>query len=121
MSLSQQRKSPEDQEAILKYKIISMIDDHQLLAIELITGRRHQIRAQFAAIGCPIVGDQRYGSKNLDDPLALHCSCLKFIHPIKKTPLIILDVPKTNNRVWQPFKNKMMEWGKEVKEKNYEG
>jgi len=118
MSVSNQRRSADDQEAILKYKIISMIDDHQLLAIELITGRRHQIRAQLAFIGCPILGDHRYGSKHLEDSLALHCSCLKFIHPIKNIPMVLLDVPKTNNRIWQPFKNKMMEWGQEVRGKN---
>lgn len=58
MNVSGHRRSSSDQEAILKYEVLSVIDDYQLWAIELVTGRRHQIRAQLAHIGAPIVGDK---------------------------------------------------------------
>lgn len=51
------------------------------LEIELLTGRTHQIRAQLAALGAPIVGDTAYGSKahSTDGSIALECVRLSFI------------------------------------------
>jgi 23S rRNA pseudouridine1911/1915/1917 synthase len=51
--------------------------------LTLETGRRHQIRVQLAEAGCPIVGDEKYGSAT--DPakrLALHACALRFEHPV---------------------------------------
>ena len=51
-------------ESILDYTWISQNSDGTAkLKVDLYTGRHHQIRAQLAAIGCPIVGDTKYGSK----------------------------------------------------------
>jgi 23S rRNA pseudouridine1911/1915/1917 synthase len=51
------------------------------LEIELLTGRTHQIRAQLAALGAPIVGDTAYGShlKSTDGSIALECVRLSFL------------------------------------------
>ena len=54
-----------------------------LIEITLHTGRYHQIRAQFGAIGHPIIGDAKYGSKTLSDAIAIHHSFLSFPHPVK--------------------------------------
>lgn len=57
-----------------------------LLEIDLETGRYHQIRAQLSAIGCPIVGDSKYGStsKTSNGTIALHSRELHVMHPTQK-------------------------------------
>ena len=49
--------------ARLRYRCLDQTDNRSLLEIELETGRRHQIRLQLAAMGCPIAGDRRYGAR----------------------------------------------------------
>jgi len=49
--------------AELDYEVVEKKDNNYLIKIILKTGRSHQIRAQLSAIGCPIVGDIKYGSK----------------------------------------------------------
>ena len=57
-----------------------------LLLIDLITGRRHQIRAQLAGHGMPLLGDRRYGLMDDRDrqvpTVALHACVLSFPHPV---------------------------------------
>ena len=50
-------------EARLSYRVLETADDRSLVEVELETGRKHQIRLQLAHIGCPIVGDVRYGAR----------------------------------------------------------
>jgi 23S rRNA pseudouridine1911/1915/1917 synthase len=68
--------------AILNYEEI----EKGVCKVELVTGRYHQIRAQFAAIGCPILGDLKYGSTKIGKTLGIDlCHYeLKFPHPITK-------------------------------------
>lgn len=71
------------QKAELSYKILQSSEKYHLLEIELMTGRFHQIRSQLAAIGCPIVGDLKYGYKRSspDGSIFLQSSTLSFNHP----------------------------------------
>jgi 23S rRNA pseudouridine1911/1915/1917 synthase len=73
----------------LDYQIIHQQGPLSLLKIDLITGRYHQIRAQLSHIGCPIIGDLRYGNtKNLEVGLiALHHHQLVIAHPTLNTSL----------------------------------
>lgn len=69
-------------EATTHYRVLSESQARSLLEITLETGRRHQIRAQLAAAGCPIVGDKKYGAKtNPVKRIALHANFLKLLHP----------------------------------------
>lgn len=49
--------------ASLKYRVVEDRGETSLIEIELGTGRTHQIRVQMAAIGCPVVGDDKYGDR----------------------------------------------------------
>lgn len=79
--------------AILTYKVLETKKHITLVEIRLVTGRYHQIRAQLAAIGCPIIGDHKYGSQ-LTFPypgIALHHGKMTFLHPVSKLPIEILS------------------------------
>jgi 23S rRNA pseudouridine1911/1915/1917 synthase len=81
---------PGSQKARLTYQVLSSRQGTSLLGIKLETGRRHQIRAQLAHIGCPILGDVTYGaSKSMDYGLiALLGHRLSFDHPTQAMRLV---------------------------------
>lgn len=69
-------------EATTHFRVLGESKVRSLLEVTLESGRRHQIRAQLAAAGCPIVGDKKYGaSTNPIKRIALHASYLKLLHP----------------------------------------
>ncbi|MBV8547799.1 MAG: RluA family pseudouridine synthase [Acidobacteria bacterium] len=57
-----------------------------LVAVDLLTGRTHQIRVHLAAIGHPLAGDWLYGQRNEVRPM-LHARELSMTHPLKNEPL----------------------------------
>lgn len=71
--------------AELTFKVIGKKDKFTWVEIKLHTGRYHQIRAQMAAIGCPILGDKRYGAHHVlsKEAIALFHIKSSFIHPVK--------------------------------------
>jgi 23S rRNA pseudouridine1911/1915/1917 synthase len=73
--------------AVLRFRRLSgPIDDTTLIEIQLLTGRKHQIRVQFASRGLPILGDQKYGSAvAFRHGIALHARRLTFEHPTRKS------------------------------------
>ena len=69
--------------AITKYKPIKNNNQYTLLDIEILTGRKNQIRVHMKDINHPIVGDKKYGStKNPIRRMTLHATYLKIKHPI---------------------------------------
>lgn len=90
--------------AELKYRVIGRIGNNYLIEIKLITGRFHQIRVQLKSIGCPVIGDVKYGydKPNQDGSICLHARKVEFIHPVKKEPLILeACLPKSEQ--WKKF------------------
>lgn len=75
--------SPKGKEAILDYRVIEKKGGKILVEIQLVTGRYHQIRAQFSKIGSPILGDEKYGScHSWSHGIALHHAKIHFTHPV---------------------------------------
>ena len=84
--------APEAKLATLQYKLLKKRHDGlNLVQVILGTGRYHQIRAQFAAIGCPLAGDQKYGSSIHwnSDGIALQHYSLTIEHPVTHETLKI--------------------------------
>jgi len=91
----------ERKKAELRYMKIASGDRYDLLEIELLTGRHHQIRAQLAAIGSPIKGDLKYGAprSNPDGSICLHARMVEFIHPVSKAPISV-TAHAPNDKLW---------------------
>ena len=70
------------QEAILDYSVIGCVDGMSKVSIHLVTGRTHQIRAQFSSRGLPLVGDRKYSELQDDCEIALWSHRLSFCHPV---------------------------------------
>ncbi len=78
-------------EALSDYRVVAVKGDRALVYIRLHTGRYHQIRAQFSASGCPILGDRKYGSRApfTEKGIALCHAKLIFTHPVTREVLVI--------------------------------
>lgn len=89
------------QRAVLRYRMLKKVGGRTLLEVDLETGRYHQIRAQLAAIGCPIVGDEKYGARSISKQgdIALHHACLEVTHPTTREPVSI-KAPYPSGSAW---------------------
>ena len=90
--------------AELEYHIVGRSQKYWFLEIRLFTGRHHQIRAQLAALGCPVRGDLKYGYPRSDPGggIHLHARELFFFHPVGgKEVRLIADPPE--DELWDIF------------------
>ena len=85
---------------ILHYKVLESVGKFSLVDVKLVTGRSHQIRAQFKAIGHPLLGDVRYGGQKSRN-LALWAYELRFEHPTTKRHMVFRVFPPEDTQ----FKN----------------
>ena len=81
----------------LEFSELEHNSKHSLVKIKLETGRHHQIRVQFANLGYPLCGDQRYGIEDKTQ-IALYAYHLEFIHPTTKEVLTFEKTP--DNKGW---------------------
>ncbi len=87
--------------AITNYKVIKENNNKSMIQIEIETGRKNQIRVAFASLGCPLVGDKKYGDKkSSENRLYLHANRLKMYYPeIKKEILFETAIPNEFKKI----------------------
>lgn len=97
------RETPTAKRSELSYEVIYSLEKKSLLEVSLSTGRFHQIRAQMAFIGHPILGDVKYGAPEPlpNQEIALYAHKLVFSHPVSNEE-ITLTAPEP--KTWEQFK-----------------
>lgn len=86
--------APGAQEARLRYHTLARLGNSALVQITLDTGRKHQIRVQFAAAGHPLMYDMRYGHGERGRNIALWGARLSLCHPTRKEPMTFQSPPR---------------------------
>ena len=85
--------------AQLVYEVLGEKEHEQdtlsLVKVELLTGRTHQIRVQFASRRHPLVGDKKYGSNKASTEIALWSHKIEFVHPKTNENLVVTSTPDT--------------------------
>ena len=84
--------------AILNYEVLKVQEEKCLVRVKLDTGRHHQIRVQMSHMGCPILGDTKYGTQGVEkgmwQQIALCAYRLEFVHPKTKKKMSFEVEPK---------------------------
>ena len=103
-SFAYDHERPGAKRAVLDYRLIGHSQRYHLLEVQLHTGRHHQIRCQLARMGCPIVGDLKYGAprSNPDGSICLHARRVAFEHPVSHQPIDV-EAPLPALPIWQAF------------------
>lgn len=105
-SYAYDKEVPGSKKAVLNYKLVASSVNYNLLEVELLTGRHHQIRCQLAKMGCPIKGDLKYGAErsNPDGSISLHAFHVTFEHPVSHE-MIDVKAPLPDDSLWQSFRD----------------
>ncbi|MDE6394301.1 MAG: RNA pseudouridine synthase, partial [Duncaniella sp.] len=92
------------------YRYLGASDRYHLVEVNLVTGRKHQIRVQMSSIGCPIKGDLKYGDKrsNPDGSISLRAHRVRFVHPVSGN-MIDGTAPLPADPLWQAFSDVVKE------------
>jgi 23S rRNA pseudouridine1911/1915/1917 synthase len=83
------------------YRTLAEGENYSLLEINLITGRKHQIRVQLSTTGTPIKGDLKYGARrsNPDGSISLLARSIRFVHPVSKKEIYV-EAPVPDDKLW---------------------
>lgn len=95
----------EAKQASLRYVTIDTPNHDSLVAVQLLTGRKHQIRVQFADRGRPVLGDRKYGSsQQFSQGVALHSWRLQIEHPTRRHSMWFAAPPPKS---WRPYQRQL--------------
>jgi len=91
---SLKKEVPGSKFAKSEYRTMKKIDKYTVLEVKLHTGRKNQIRVHMSDLGCPIVGDRRYGAdRKYERRIRLHSIYLSFPHPVTGKVVVIESKP----------------------------
>lgn len=95
--------------AVLRASVIAQKENSTLCYVELATGRKHQIRAQFQLAGHPLRYDMRYGRGQAGKQIALYGASLSLLHPTTKEPLLFVSDPLQDAHInsFAPYKKEL--------------
>lgn len=100
--------APQAKRAKLKYARIGDQNDYSLMAVGLETGRKHQVRVQFADHGHPVIGDRKYGSQRpFAGGVALHSWRLQIVHPTRRETMTFSAPPPSS---WRQLPQLPRDW-----------
>ena len=105
MRVSATGKPSQTEVRLVKTVLTAQSQTHSLLLVNLLTGRKHQIRVHLSSLGFPLIGDTLYGGvsslqrgakkKHKQQPLMLHAYRVEFIHPVTGVKIVIkTDIPE---------------------------
>lgn len=105
MRISDTGKPSQTEVRLIKVASSAQGQTHSLLLVNLLTGRKHQIRVHLSSLGFPLIGDMLYGGvsslqrgakkKHKQQPLMLHAYRVEFIHPVTGAKIVIkTDIPE---------------------------
>ncbi len=100
---------PQSEEGVkkaeLNYKVLQANEKDALVEVNILTGRSHQIRVQFAGMGCPLVGDNKYGKDKTraSRNLGLWAGKLEFTHPVNRQKMFFACPPDTSTAPWNKY------------------
>lgn len=100
-SYASDKETPGSKRAELIYRTLTAGERYTLLEVQLLTGRKHQIRVQLSSIGHPIKGDLKYGARrsNPDGSISLLAYRISFTHPVSGA-LIDVTAPLPSDPLW---------------------
>jgi 23S rRNA pseudouridine1911/1915/1917 synthase len=83
--------------AVTRYHVVKTNGDFAQVDVEILTGRKNQIRVHLSEMGCPVAGDRKYGARtNPAGRLMLHNYLLQFVHPLTREHMTFeLPMPKS--------------------------
>lgn len=95
-------ETPGAKRAVLSFRTLQQGAKFALVEVKLETGRKHQIRAQFAAMGHPLAGDHKYGGRIPfgADGIGLVAYSLAFSHPTRPEERIVVQVRHEPRQTW---------------------
>lgn len=109
-SIAHDEYGPGRKKAVMRYRLAGEGRDYLFMEIELVTGRRHQIRAQFAKVGLHVKGDLKYGARRSEKNggIRLHARSLSFSIPwaddetgrVPDGKLTALALPPLRDNLW---------------------
>ena len=116
MRISDTGKPSQTEVRLVKTVLTAQGQTHSLLLVNLLTGRKHQIRVHLSSLGFPLIGDTLYGGvsslqrgakkKRKQQPLMLHAYCVEFIHPVTGVKIVIkTDIPERFSYFGAPEKD----------------